>query len=155
MISRANWSRAPSRAASSAMSRCSPSACGATVRGTYGTPETGTRAPHEAGTRSPYEQYGGPRDVHVSTAVRPRQQSRTARAAAAPRAVGGGRRRPLRWRGARGGTCVKHSRRRPLRPSARPASARASPGRPPASASLGQLADVFWPAGHTGLCFLT
>ena len=37
---------------------------------------------------------------------------------------------------------------RPIRPPARPASARSSSGRPPASA---RLAGVFWPAGHTDL----
>eukprot|EP00964_Phaeocystis_antarctica_P122582 scaffold86249_cov66-Phaeocystis_antarctica.AAC.5 len=40
-----------------------------------------------------------------------------------------------------------------IRPPARPASARSSLGRPPASASLVQLADLFWLAGHTGLVF--
>ena len=35
-------------------------------------------------------------------------------------------------------------RLRPTRPAARPASARASSGQPPASASLGRLAHVFW-----------
>ena len=44
-------------------------------------------------------------------------------------------------------------RRRPIGPPARPAILRASSGRPPASASLGQSADVFWLAGHTGLAF--
>eukprot|EP00964_Phaeocystis_antarctica_P115065 scaffold79020_cov72-Phaeocystis_antarctica.AAC.3 len=42
---------------------------------------------------------------------------------------------------------------RPVRTPARPASARSSSGRPPASASLGQLAGMFWLAGHTGLWF--
>ena len=42
---------------------------------------------------------------------------------------------------------------RPIRPLARPASARSSSGRPPASASLGQLADMFWLAGHIGRAF--
>ena len=43
-------------------------------------------------------------------------------------------------------------RLRPVRPPARLAtSARASGRRPPASVSLGQLADVFWLSGHTGL----
>ena len=37
----------------------------------------------------------------------------------------------------------------------RPASARSSSGRPPASANLGQLAGVFWLAGNTGLVFHT
>ena len=41
-------------------------------------------------------------------------------------------------------------RLRPIRPPARPTSARASSRRPPTSASLGHLADVFWLAGHTG-----
>jgi len=45
------------------------------------------------------------------------------------------------------------SANRVLRPPARPASARSSLGRPPASASLVQLADLFWLAGHTGLVF--
>ena len=39
----------------------------------------------------------------------------------------------------------------PIRPPARPASARSSSGRSRASASLGQLADVAWLAGHTGV----
>ena len=42
-----------------------------------------------------------------------------------------------------------------VRPPARPASARSSSGRPPASASLGQLAEMLWLAGHTGLVFHT
>ena len=51
-------------------------------------------------------------------------------------------------------TCVQGSRRlRPMRPPARPASARSSSGRPPASASLSQLAGMFWLAGPTGLAF--
>ena len=33
------------------------------------------------------------------------------------------------------------------------ASARSSSGRPPASASLGHLAEMLWLAGHTGLVF--
>jgi hypothetical protein len=44
-------------------------------------------------------------------------------------------------------------RLRPICPPARSASARASSGQPLASASLGQLADVFWRAGPTGLDF--
>ena len=40
----------------------------------------------------------------------------------------------------------------PTRPPARPSSARLSAGRPAALASPGQLADVFWLAGYTGLC---
>ena len=40
-------------------------------------------------------------------------------------------------------------RLRPIRPAARPTSARSSAGRPPASVSLGQLADTFWLAGPT------
>ena len=53
-------------------------------------------------------------------------------------------------------TCVQGSRRlRPMRPPARPASARSSSGRPPASASLSQLAGMFWLAGPTGLAFPT
>ena len=64
----------------------------------------------------------------------------------------------------RGGACVcsryrrslamwkiAAQRRRPIGPPARPAIPRASSGRPPASASLGQSADVFWQAGHTNL----
>ena len=43
----------------------------------------------------------------------------------------------------------------PIRSPARPASARSSPGRPPASASRGQLAALFWLAAHTGLVFHT
>ena len=40
---------------------------------------------------------------------------------------------------------------RPIRPPARPASARSSSGRPLASASRsGQLADTFWLSGHSG-----
>ena len=46
-------------------------------------------------------------------------------------------------------------RLRPSLPSVRPARARASSGRPPASASLGQLADVFWLAGPTLTLTLT
>ena len=51
--------------------------------------------------------------------------------------------------------CVEDStqRLRPIRSQARPANARASAGRAPASASLGRLADVCWPAGHTGHVF--
>ena len=48
-------------------------------------------------------------------------------------------------------------RKRPIRPPARPASASSSSGRPPASASLGQWAELLWLAGryrtpifHTG-----
>ena len=41
-------------------------------------------------------------------------------------------------------------RLRPIRPPARPTSARASSRRPPASASLGHLVGVLWQAGHTG-----
>ena len=44
-------------------------------------------------------------------------------------------------------------RLRPIRPPARPASARSSSGRPLASARLGQLADTLWLAGRTGLVF--
>ena len=44
-------------------------------------------------------------------------------------------------------------RLRPICPPARSASARASSGQPLASASLGQLADVFWLAGHSCLAF--
>ena len=46
-------------------------------------------------------------------------------------------------------------RLRPVRPPAltRPASARSSSGQPPASASLGQLADTFWLAVPTSLVF--
>ena len=39
----------------------------------------------------------------------------------------------------------------PIRPPARPTSARSSSGRPPASTSLGQSAGMFWLAGSTGL----
>ena len=48
-------------------------------------------------------------------------------------------------------------RLRPVRPPAlvRPASARASAGRPPVSASPGQLADLFWLPRHTRLAFHT
>ena len=46
---------------------------------------------------------------------------------------------------------IAAQRRRPIGPPARPAIPRASSGRPPASASLGQSADVFWQAGHTNL----
>ena len=46
-------------------------------------------------------------------------------------------------------------RPRPIRPLARPSSARSSSGRPPASASLGQLADVLWLAGYSGPVFHT
>ena len=45
-------------------------------------------------------------------------------------------------------------RHRPPRPPARPASARPSAGRPPAWDRLGQLADMFWRACHTGLVSL-
>ena len=46
-------------------------------------------------------------------------------------------------------------RRRPIRPPAHPASARSSSGRPPASASLGQLVDLFWLAGPIPASFCT
>ena len=46
-------------------------------------------------------------------------------------------------------------RLRPIHPPARSASGRSSSGRPPASASLGQLAELFWLAGHTRLAFHT
>ena len=46
-------------------------------------------------------------------------------------------------------------RLRPARPTARPASARSSSGRPSASATPVQSADVLWLAGHTGLIFHT
>ena len=47
-------------------------------------------------------------------------------------------------------------RLRPIRPPARPASARSSSGRPQFPASLGELADAFWLelADHTGLLYL-
>ena len=44
-------------------------------------------------------------------------------------------------------------RLRTIRPPPRPTSARSSSGRPPASACLGQLADVFWLAGVPALFF--
>ena len=44
-------------------------------------------------------------------------------------------------------------RLRPTRPPARPASTRSSSRQPPASASLCQLAAIFWLAGHTRLVF--
>ena len=70
---------------------------------------------------------------------------------------------PRRARGRAAG-CPRHDARpmcrkqRPPRlgllcPPARPASARSSSGRPPASASLGQSAGVFCLAGHTGRVF--
>ena len=42
-------------------------------------------------------------------------------------------------------------RLRPIRPPARPGNARSSSEQPPASASLGPLADMFWLVGPTGL----
>ena len=42
---------------------------------------------------------------------------------------------------------------RPIRPPASAASAKSNTGRPPASASLGQLAGMSWLAEHTGLGF--
>ena len=40
----------------------------------------------------------------------------------------------------------------PIRPPARPASARSGSERPPASAGLGPLADMLWLVGHTRPC---
>ena len=105
----------------------------------------------------PQGSHGAPQR-RCQTAVKPlrtRLPSVQARASSRSARAGAARRSP------RGGSTRSHlggnSRPRGFGQLAlaRPSSARLSAGRPPASASLGHLADMFWLAGYTGLVLHT